>query len=156
MVLVPSKESVLTLVIFILLCDRLLHEYCYHSLLKKSIYPGTSLHFIVSAIIATSDSLTAGDPFTLECYISGINESAMFELLGPPNNHTLMADSNRSRIVTSNSTVSLLKYTMLRASHNGVYTCLATVRNTTLKDYFTVTVNSEFFITIMTNITFKQ
>ena len=95
----------------------------------------------MSVTIATSGTPIVGDSFILECYINGINESARFQWLGPPNNQTPMTNLSNSRMVRSNSTVTTLEFTTLQASHNGLYTCKATLRNTNVEESYTVRVN---------------
>ena len=99
----------------------------------------------MSVTIATSGTLTAGDSFILECYINGTNRPAMFEWLGPPNNQSLMTNLSNSRVVKSNSTVTTLQFTTLQASHNGLYTCQATMRSRdtiiTVEESYPVRVN---------------
>ena len=95
----------------------------------------------MSAIIATSGTLIAGNSFTLKCSVNGINEPVGFQWLGPPNNQTLMTDQSNSRTVSTNSTVALLQFSPLQASHSGLYTCQATVRDTVVEESISVEVN---------------
>ena len=77
----------------------------------------------------------------MKCYINGTSESASFQWLGPPNNQTLTTDVSGSRMVSSNSTVTVLQFTALQASHAGLYICRATVRNAVMKESYVVRVN---------------
>ena len=94
-------------------------------------------------IAATSGTPTAGDPLILECRINGINRPATFQWLQvePPNNRTLMTDSSNSRMVRSNSTVAVLQFTILQASHSGLYTCRASVNNVEMEESHEVIIN---------------
>ena len=101
-----------------------------------------SLFLLVSVTIAaTSGTPTAGDSFSLECHVNGINRPATFQWLGPPNNWTLMTNSSNSRMVRSNSTVAVLQFIILQASHNGLYTCRASVSNTVMEESREVIIN---------------
>ena len=93
------------------------------------------------SITALSGTLTAGDSFILKCHINGINTPATFQWLGPPNNQTLMTNSGNSRTVMSNSTATLLQFTTLQESHNGLYTCQASVSDITMKESYMIRVN---------------
>ena len=82
-----------------------------------------------SIIVRTtsSGSPMAGEPFSLECSLSGTSDSAVFQWLkGQTDNRTLLT-SDGSTTINSTSSVSQLLFSPLRASHGGLYTCQASV-----------------------------
>lgn len=75
--------------------------------------------------MAIAGSSIAGHSYTLRCSVDGISERINYEWSGPPNRQAVTNTS--TRMVISNSSISLLWFTSLQASHNGLYTCIATV-----------------------------
>ena len=100
-------------------------------------------------IITSSGSPTAGGMYTLECSVSGTNDSAMsFQwFLGPADNRTQLT-SDDSFTINSNSSISQLQFTSLRASHGGHYTCQATVGGVAVEGNTTVEVDRKLVCTL--------
>ena len=84
------------------------------------------LFSIVGVTITTIGSPTVGNSYTLKCSVSGTSDPASYQWFGPPNGQSITNSS--SRMVFSNSSLTLLEFSPLQASHTGVYTCRATVR----------------------------
>ena len=83
------------------------------------------LFSIVRITITTVGSSTAGDSYTLKCSVSGTSDPASYQWFGPPNGESIT--NSASRMVFSNSSLTLLEFSPLQASHAGVYTCRASV-----------------------------
>ena len=96
----------------------------------------------ITVLATSSDSSTAGEPFSLECFLSGTSDSAVFQWLkGPPDNRTQLT-SDGSTTINSTFSISQLLFSPLRTSHDGHYTCQATVVGVTkLEGSATVQVN---------------
>ena len=78
-------------------------------------------------LATSSSSPSAGEPFSLECSLSGTSDSATFQWLkGPADNMTHLTIDG-STTINSTSSVSQLLFSPLRASHGGLYTCQATI-----------------------------
>ena len=99
------------------------------------------LFSIVGVTITTIGSPTAGDSYTLKCSVSGTSGPASYQWFGPPNGDSITNSS--SRIVFSNSSLTLLEFSPLQVSHAGVYTCRATVNGVVVEHSASVTVNGE-------------
>ena len=96
----------------------------------------------ITVLATSSGSPMAGEPFSLECSLSGTSDSATFQWLkGPADNRTQLP-SDGSTTINSTSSVSQLLFSPLRASHGGLYTCQATVvGSATLEESTTMQVN---------------
>ena len=93
-------------------------------------------------LATSSSSPSAGEPFSLECSLSGTSDSTTFQWLKRPADNMTQLTSDGSTTVNSTSTVSQLLFSPLRASHGGLYTCQATVvGGATLEGSTTVQVN---------------
>ena len=80
-----------------------------------------SLH-TVSVTITRSGSTTAGEAFTMECSANGADATFQwFDGLGN------VITSGGSKIVTTSSSVSQLRFFPLHQSHGGNYTCKASI-----------------------------
>lgn len=66
--------------------------------------------------------------------INGTSDNATFQWLkGPPDNRTQLT-SDGSMTLTSTSSDSELRFSPLRASHGGLYTCQVTVEEATTEE----------------------
>ena len=83
-----------------------------------------ALFSIVTVSITTIGSPTAGVSYTLKCSVSGTSDPASYQWFGP-NGESITNSS--SRMVFSNSSLTLLQFSPLQASHGGLYTCRASV-----------------------------
>ena len=84
--------------------------------------------------ISQATSVT-GEKFALQCSVLGAGDFlTQIEWL----------NSERMRINTSNSFSVQLRFSPLQASHNGIYTCKATVEDVVLEKNYTVYVKRKF------------
>ena len=81
---------------------------------------------------------TAGEDYTLECYVNGTNSSMTFQWLGTP------VLNNDSVTITNSATRSQLQFFPLRQSHTGTYTCTASTGESTESKSTYVKVNGTF------------
>ena len=111
---------------------------------KPSVYDIPSF-FSVSVIITSSGPPTAGESYTMECSVSGTSDPVTFQWLeGPPDSRTPLI-SDGSRTINSDSSLSQLQFSTLRASHGGIYTCQATVRGVVVEGNTIVEVIRKYF-----------
>lgn len=92
-------------------------------------------------IIDDCGSPIAGESYTLQCSITGKNISTTYEWFGPPDENAM---TNETVLEFSNSSIALLRFTSLQASHDGLYTCKATAMggvDVVAEENVTVTVN---------------
>jgi hypothetical protein len=73
---------------------------------------------------------TAGETFSLDCSVSGIDDTATYQWF----------DSDGTQLTNTSE----LQFSPLRASEGGVYTCQATVRGVVVEETTTVNVNCEY------------
>ena len=78
-------------------------------------------------LATSSGSPMAGEPFSLECSLSGTSDSTTFQWLKGPADNMTQLTSDGSTTINSTSSVSQLLFSPLRASHGGIYTCQANV-----------------------------
>ena len=95
---------------------------------------------LVSVAIASSGAPTAGEVYTLECSVSGTNERATFQWLGPPDRRTPVIGS-RTRVITGNSSVIRLQFNPLKHTDIGTYMCITEISGTTHSKSVHVAVN---------------
>ena len=81
-------------------------------------------------MITPTDTPTAGETYSLDCSVSGIDDPATYQWF----------DSNRTQL----SNTSELRFSPLRASEGGDYTCQAAVRSIVIEETITVNVNCEY------------
>ena len=81
----------------------------------------------ISVLATSSGSPTAGEPFSLECSLSGTSDSTTFQWLKGPADNMSQLTSDDTTAINSTSSVSQLLFSPLRASHGGLYTCQATI-----------------------------
>ena len=99
----------------------------------------------MSVTITTFGSPTddIDDLYTLKCYVRGTMDATSYQWFGPPNGEPITNSS--SRMVLSNSSLTLLKFSLLlTSSHAGVYTCRATVNGVVAENSIIVTVNGQY------------
>ena len=95
--------------------------------------------------ITHSGSPTAGESYSLECSVRGTSDPVTFQWLeGPPDSRTPLI-SDGSRTINSDSSLSQLQFSTLRASHGGIYTCQATVRGVVVEGNTIVEVIRKYF-----------
>ena len=94
----------------------------------------------MNVTITTIGSPTAGDYYSLKCSVSGTSDAASYQWFGP-NGESITNSS--SRMVFSNSSLTLLEFSPLQAFHAGLYTCRATVNGIVVENSASVTVNGE-------------
>ena len=113
--------------------------------MKLAIYLVCNNTVFYNVVITPSASgiPTAGDAtYSLNCSVSGMAaDPATYQWFkGSADNRTLLT-SDRSRTVVSNSSISQLQFSLLLASHAGLYICQATVGGVVVKGTTNVTVN---------------
>lgn len=110
------------------------------------------LNLVHINIISIPGSFIAGLPYTLRCSVDGTSERVSYEWSGPSNGQTVTNTS--TRMVISNSSISLLQFTSLQPSHDGLYTCKATVMgnaDAVIAENITVTVNGMSVFKVINN-----
>lgn len=86
----------------------------------------------------------AGDPYYLQCSISGTSEITTFQWLEGQTDIRTQLNVDGSISVSSNFSVSVLQFSPLKASHGGYYTCRATVLGVVVEENTTVVVHREY------------
>ena len=81
---------------------------------------------------------TAGENFTLECSVNGTNESTLYQWSNEQGQPVI---SDGSISVTNSTSVSFLHFSPLFQSHQGIYTCNASIAEATESKSFNVSVN---------------
>ena len=87
---------------------------------------------ILVVAITPSGSNTAGEQYTLTCSAStsvgGTTDTPSFQWLGPDD---MMVTTTDSLMITATPSASILQFDPLQSSHEGNYTCQATVGTVT-------------------------
>ena len=81
----------------------------------------------ITVLVTSSGSPIAGEPFSLECSLSGTNDNTTFQWLNGPADNRTQFTSDGSTAINFTSSVSQLLFSPLRGSHGGLYTCQASV-----------------------------
>ena len=100
-------------------------------------------------VITSSGSSIASAAITLTCSYSETsdNDSASFQWFKGPSNNRSQLTSDDLLTIHSNSSISQLHISSLRASHAGSYTCRTTVRNIVEEGTETININCKYWVT---------
>jgi hypothetical protein len=82
------------------------------------------------ATVTSTGTPTAGETFSLDCSVSGIDDPVTYQWF----------DNNGTQLTNT----SQLRFSPLRVSEGGDYTCRATVRGVVVEETTTVNVNCEY------------
>jgi hypothetical protein len=85
------------------------------------------------ATVTSTGTPTAGETFSLDCSVSGIDDSATYQWF----------DSNGTQLTNTSE----LQFSPLRVSEGGVYTCRATVRGVVADETTTISINRKYWYT---------
>ena len=102
----------------------------------------------MSVVITSSGPSAAGATITLECSFSGTNDndSTNFQWFKGPSNNRSQLTSDDLLTIHSNSSISQLNISSLRASHAGIYTCQATVGSVVDEGAEIVNINRKYWV----------
>ena len=89
----------------------------------------------IGAMITSTGTSTAGETFSLDCSVSGTDDSATYQ----------WSDSNGTRLANT----SQLQFSPLLASHAGTYTCEATVGGVVVENSTTLEISCKILFLLL-------